>query len=664
MIRYVYDPQTFRLARLRSEPAPANPPRTSPPPAIQDYGYSYDLVGNLLALHDRTPGSGISPTPDQLDRAFSYDPLYRLTSATGRECDIPPPAPWLDTPRCIDLTKVRAYAETYTYDDVGGLLTLAHQAGTGGFARTFDITPDTNQAAAMTSGSATYRYAYDASGNMLSEMTNRIFEWNHANQLATFRNQTPQAEPTLYVEYRYDTTGQRVLRIVRKHGEQLAVTTYIGGLFERITLTDSTNTSSYDTLHILDGATRVAIKHLGPSLPDDTSPEIAYHLGDHLGSSTVVLDGSGDLFNREEYTPYGETSFGSYAKKRYRHTAKERDEESGLYYRGARYYASWIGRWINTDPVGLSDGVNLYCYVHDNPVTHTDPTGQTDEAQGTSPPQPQITGASSAAAGAESSPSQQVVSANSQAANLPAAQEPSKLKEYLALLGGILFGTAQSLTPLGFLMKSPAPESRPFEFGRGAGQIATGLAEVVGGAGVATAGAGIDVAGGAGAPFTGGASLVLELPGTGAILAGLGIAIYGSINVGAGGITLSHAMAMSSSGSGGGRAPTAPTGGSSPTGNNRRYEASPKHGMTKRGEVGAAPSNGQAALDRSVQVKPTSSRRVGVDAANNEIVVFDETHPGQEIYHGHVRSWDELTSEMQNALRTAKLVDPHGKIIL
>ncbi len=54
------------------------------------------------------------------------------------------------------------------------------------------------------------------------------------------------------------------------------------------------------------------------------------HLGDHLGSSNVVVDSGGALVNREEFTPYGETSFGSFAKKRYRFTGKERDEESGL----------------------------------------------------------------------------------------------------------------------------------------------------------------------------------------------------------------------------------------------------------------------------------------------------------------------------------------------
>ena len=106
MSRYVYDPQTFRLTRLRSEvPVSANP--SSAPPPMQDYGYAYDLIGNLLSLHDQTPGSGIPPIPDHLDRAFSYDALYRLTSASGRECDIPPPAPWWRPATSVDSDHTR-----------------------------------------------------------------------------------------------------------------------------------------------------------------------------------------------------------------------------------------------------------------------------------------------------------------------------------------------------------------------------------------------------------------------------------------------------------------------------------------------------------------------------------------------------------------------------
>src|SRR5262249_41810256 len=158
----------------------------------------------------------------------------------GRECDIPPPTPWLDAPRCVDLTKVRGYTEAYTYDDIGGLLNLAHQAATGSFTRTYSVPPGSNEAVTMTTGQTAYQYGYDASGNMVSEATNRLFEWNHANKLASFRDQTSNAEPTVYTQYRYDNAGQRVLKIVRKHSDQLAVTTYLGGLFERIALTDAT----------------------------------------------------------------------------------------------------------------------------------------------------------------------------------------------------------------------------------------------------------------------------------------------------------------------------------------------------------------------------------------------------------------------------------------
>ena len=90
-----------------------------------------------------------------------------------------------------------------------------------------------------------------------------------------------------------------------------------------------------------------------------------------------MLDAVGGFVKREEYLPYGETSYGGYARKRYRFTGKERDDESGFSYHGRRYYAAWIGRWISADPKGLVDGTNLYGYAHYAPLTAVDPTGTT-----------------------------------------------------------------------------------------------------------------------------------------------------------------------------------------------------------------------------------------------------------------------------------------------
>ena len=66
--------------------------------------------------------------------------------------------------------------------------------------------------------------------------------------------------------------------------------------------------------------------------------------------------------------------------RRYRYTGKERDEESGFYYYGSGSYASWLGRWVSTDPAGLADGPNLYAYVCNDPIKLMDPNGrQSDE---------------------------------------------------------------------------------------------------------------------------------------------------------------------------------------------------------------------------------------------------------------------------------------------
>jgi len=98
----------------------------------------------------------------------------------------------------------------------------------------------------------------------------------------------------------------------------------------------------------------------------------------------------------------------------------------------------------------------------------------------------------------------------------------------------------------------------------------------------------------------------------------------------------------------------------------RRYEDAAYHGKNDNAVKSRAPTNGQAALDNSVQVKPTSPRRVGVDVANKEIVVIDRTQVNadkSEKYHGHVRGYKDLHVDQQNALKRAGKVDSKGGII-
>ncbi len=83
---------------------------------------------------------------------------------------------------------------------------------------------------------------------------------------------------------------------------------------------------------------------------------------------------------REEYTPYGETSFGSFARKRYRFTGQERDEESGLAYHSARYLHPALGRFTSVDPANENyPGWSSFCYALANPLRFTDPGGEGPE---------------------------------------------------------------------------------------------------------------------------------------------------------------------------------------------------------------------------------------------------------------------------------------------
>jgi len=476
LTRHAYDPLTFRLARLRTErwaPDPTAPGNSlryvlSDAP-LQDIAYRYDLAGNLLSMQDLTPGCGVANHPDALLqtgdlrrllrsgdallRRFEYDPLYRLTSATGREAvSIASPPPWADLSRegynsgnhgtadQDNAPRLTApYREEYDYDAAGNMLTMRHGRHTPGsgwqtaWSRRFGMdgrAPEAwrNEVASRTTGdwvnppsnrlthvedrgsgasrppTVAQSHWYDANGNMVREHTERSFEWDHADRLKAFRNQSGTSRPTTYALYLYDASGMRVKKLVVNGGNKYRTTTYLGASFEHHAEQGLDGSSKVEncSLQVMDGERRIAIVRAGPAFAGDGAAEHAaqYHLGDHLGSSSVVVSGSGAWLNQEEFFPYGETSFGSFGRKRYRFTGKERDEETGLAYHGFRYYSAGLARWTVCDPACLGppnpngpdtlentarqqqDKVcRLYPYVSNCPTIYFDPDGR-DESQG------------------------------------------------------------------------------------------------------------------------------------------------------------------------------------------------------------------------------------------------------------------------------------------
>ena len=111
----------------------------------------------------------------------------------------------------------------------------------------------------------------------------------------------------------------------------------------------------------------------------DPAQRVAYFHHDHLGSSSVITDSTGELVEETAFYPFG-VPRNQFQPRQihepYQFTQKERDQESGLLDFGRRYYHPVIGRWLSADPLAENGGsLNLYAYAKQNPLKYRDPDG-------------------------------------------------------------------------------------------------------------------------------------------------------------------------------------------------------------------------------------------------------------------------------------------------
>jgi len=400
--RYAYHPTTFQMIRMHTQPATRTGDTwTAIGSPVQNLGFSYDLAGDLTSSEERTLGCGVAGTPggrDALIREFGYDPHRRLVSATGRACPTPSggcgyvAAPFIPPPaapnqgNAPDVTT--AYRETYGYDPSGNLIDIRWQptGGTPAQARRRQFGIDggsLGDSSAATTNRCTAAgdavLTYDDAGQLAEQGESRRYRWDHAGRLVGFEI-SAGATRSLSARYLYGADGRRVKKFVRRGMgaafDESAV--YVGDLSEQHAWARGRGGGGA-ILHLNDGDTRIASVRTGKVHPRDAGPAIRYELRDHSSSVTMIVDGTGGWLNREEYSPYGETTFGGFARKRYRFSGKERDEESGLAYHGARYYAPGLARWVSPDPLAARAGPNAYRYVSSSPVSRHDPTGLDDK---------------------------------------------------------------------------------------------------------------------------------------------------------------------------------------------------------------------------------------------------------------------------------------------
>ena len=400
---------------------------------LQNIDYSFDLTGNITEYKNTHKEMTYSTV-----QKYSYDDLYQLTSVTG-QC--------IYNPYQLSIPAFKSeYGQSFVYSDDGlnrmeSKTSVEESMGSAKISSNnlnYDIKYCYKDKSAYRLENAGNRFfKYDLNGNVLTEQDGpftetvsykkqavqrvnenvfmqqndwgleidtaavkntvkkssfrRNYVWNENNMLR--RSEDSEG----IVNYLYGADGNRAVK-----SSAAGETLYFNSMWSWSYNTSVYSDGARSTKHIYVNNQRVVTK-----MCSDTKPTVSemkeyqyfYH-SDHLGSASLITDSNGQEYERIEYSPWGETWIDKAQavwKTPCRFTGKEQDEETGLYYFGARYYDPKYSRWLSCDPAleeyipssvqqttelpGLggvynSTNLNLYHYAGNNPVKYVDPNGK------------------------------------------------------------------------------------------------------------------------------------------------------------------------------------------------------------------------------------------------------------------------------------------------
>ena len=285
---------------------------------------------------------------------------------------------------------VRAGDRYYKYDANGNI--ICEQDGSfesnGDDVSYHKITKETEDVYSTDYGWGLFREEDDSGGGEKGSRYCRTYTWNERNQLIS------SIDANYNTAYVYGQDGQRSNKYT-----QNSETLYFNKMWTLHTDSGNNVYGGQSATNIYLGETRIVTKlnsGMTPTYQEEYYKQYFYH-SDHLGSASLISDYKGDEYQRIEYTPYGETWVEKTSNTGlewlpYKFTAKELDEETGLYYYGARYLDPKYSRWLSCDPAlgeyisdpenSTSGGIynninlNLYHYANNNPVKYIDPDGR------------------------------------------------------------------------------------------------------------------------------------------------------------------------------------------------------------------------------------------------------------------------------------------------
>lgn len=386
---YSYEPQTQRLTGIKTE-RPAG--HAGGAKVLQDLRYDYDPVGNVLLVRNDAEATRYWRNQKVVpESTCTYDSLYQLVSATGREMantGQAGPGQIAAAIQPVDGSSLTNYSRVYVYDTAGNLSQIRHSAPAPGSSYTTNLTIsdrcNRGVLSSLTEIPSHVDALFTAGGQQTQLLPGQTLCWTARNELLKVTPVVRDGGADDHENYRYDGGRQRILKVSKqKTGNTIQTqrVMYLPGLELH---TKNAGKADTESLQVIAFA-QVKVLHWKSGKPKKISnDQQRWSYNCLTGSSGLEVDGNGNVISMEEYFPYGGTRIWTARSaveadyKMIRYSGKERDA-TGLYYYGYRYYQPWAGRWLSSDPAGAVDGLNLYRMCKNNPVTFIDSNGLNSE---------------------------------------------------------------------------------------------------------------------------------------------------------------------------------------------------------------------------------------------------------------------------------------------